>query len=276
MSATWCRGSARADSRSGKRPRGRSRTSDVRPCPPCGPRAHRTTRRSATGPRAWSRRSRARCSRRPRGSGSISSSAPLTDVVRSLGQQAGFKVVLYPENLAAVEERRRSRCDSPSRSRSGRPSTCCATPRCSSQVPVLHGIAGPREPTFALTDGTSRSVTPNFDHGPFRVSLQGIHYQRDLNYGGARGVGAAGGLRCRRAECPGPARAADLRRPRIEPGDQRTVHGPARRRGRAPPLHQPERGPPGDRGRRRPRQLADAAGGRRPAGRQPIRRLLRR
>jgi hypothetical protein len=106
---------------------------------------------------------------------------PLTDVVRSLSLQAGFKVALFPENLP--------------RWKSTRVTLHTAEPvdfwRAVDQLravaglqynPGMSGYAGQREPTFSQADVTVRSITPISDHGPFRVSLLGLHYQRDLNY----------------------------------------------------------------------------------------------
>jgi hypothetical protein len=140
--------------------------------------------------------------------------APLMDVVRSLGQQAGFKVALYPDNLPKWKYQKVTL-------RQAEPVTFwkAVDILCDAALlqpyPGLHGIGGPREPTFALTDGASRAITPNYDHGPFRVSLQAVHYQRDLNYG-TPGIGAAGGLG--KAEgVPRPARLPNPPRPRISP-----------------------------------------------------------
>ena len=90
-------------------------------------------------------------------------------------------------------------------------------PPCSSTIRQLHGIVGPREPTFALTDGTMRAVTPNSDHGPFRVSLlRRSTTSDDLNYA-ASGLGAAGasaaGAACaqRRPAASSPTGAGSIR-----------------------------------------------------------------
>jgi hypothetical protein len=116
---------------------------------------------------------------------------PLTDAVRSLSQQAGFKVALYPDNLPKWKYMKVTL-----REPEPVPFWKAVDLLCDAAVlqhnPDLHGIAGPREPTFALTDGSSRTVTPNFDHGPFRVSLRGIHYQRDLQFAAIGARGAAG------------------------------------------------------------------------------------
>ena len=112
---------------------------------------------------------------------------PLTDVVRSLSVQAGFKVALFPENLP--------------RWKSTRVTLHTAEPvdfwRAVDQLrevaglqynPGMSGYAGQREPTFSQADGTIRAQTPISDHGPFRVSLLGLHFQRDLNYDGTGAV----------------------------------------------------------------------------------------
>ena len=45
------------------------------------------------------------------------------------------------------------------------------------------GFAPQREPILPFTDGSVRPLMPNFYHGPFRVRLLGIDYQRHLTYG---------------------------------------------------------------------------------------------
>ena len=137
--------------------------------------------------------------------------APLTDVVRSLGQQAGFKVVLSPENFpkwrrATVTLRRAEPV----------PFWTAIDLLCDAAMLQRHpgatAFPGPREPTFTLTDGTSRVVTPNSDYGPFRVSLLGVHYQRDVNYA-VPGVGALAPQRLGQR----PARLPNAARDRINP-----------------------------------------------------------
>lgn len=130
---------------------------------------------------------------------------PLVQVTRSLSQQAGFKVALYPENLGKWNYTKVTlHQPEPVTFWKAVDLICDAAEL--QQSPGLHGIAGPREPTFALTNGPSGSITPNSDHGPFRVSVLGVHYQRDLNYGpagpAARGVGFGGDAGLRRAGAP--------------------------------------------------------------------------
>jgi hypothetical protein len=141
--------------------------------------------------------------------------APLTDVIRSLSQQAGFKVGLYPDNLPKWKRQRVTL-----KEREPVPFWKAIDLVCDAawlqQTPGLHGIAGPREPTFGLTDGPARTLTPNYDHGPFRISLVGVHYQSDLNYG-ATGIGLVGGFGQPLDGAPRPVRAANLPRGRINP-----------------------------------------------------------
>ena len=46
----------------------------------------------------------------------------------------------------------------------------------------MQGFAGHQDQVFALTEGVIRTLTPISDHGPFRVRLLGIEYQRRLTY----------------------------------------------------------------------------------------------
>jgi hypothetical protein len=79
----------------------------------------------------------------------------------------------------------------------------------------MHGYIGHGEPVFALTDGATRTLTPNSDHGPFRISLVGVEYQRHVTYAPI-GIGA---------QVPPPPRPAAL--------------GPADREVSAPPRLNP-------------------------------------
>jgi len=140
--------------------------------------------------------------------------APLTDVVRSLGQQAGFKVALYPDNLAKWKYQKVT-LKEPEPVTFWKAVDLLCDAALLQHDARLHGTGGPREPTFALTDGTTRILTPNSDLGPFRVSLLGVHYQRDLNYG-AQGFGGAGGFGPP-GGVPRPARPQPPPRGRINP-----------------------------------------------------------
>ena len=52
--------------------------------------------------------------------------------------------------------------------------------------PGMSGYSGHRDPTFSQADGLARVITPISDYGPFRVSLLGLHYQRDVSFDATR------------------------------------------------------------------------------------------
>lgn len=108
----------------------------------------------------------------------------IRDVAASLSSQAGFKVALVPENAP------RWRLDRVTLREAASLDFWKAVDRVCEAAdlqynPNMHGYAAQREAVFALSDGVVRTVTPNSDHGPFRVSLLGLHYQRDVMYGAA-------------------------------------------------------------------------------------------
>ncbi len=107
--------------------------------------------------------------------------APLTQVVRSLSQQTGFKVALYPENLAKWKYQRVTlRQADPVPFWKAIDQLCEAAQL--QHNPSIHGALSPREATFPLTDGAMRPIMPSSDDGPFRVSLLSLDYERHLNY----------------------------------------------------------------------------------------------
>jgi hypothetical protein len=132
---------------------------------------------------------------------------PLTEVARSLTLQTGFKVTLDPENLPKWHYQRVTLRES-----DPVPFWKAVDQLCDSAQlqynPGMHGFAPQREPVFTLTEGSIRTITPTSDHGPFRVSLLGLKYQRDVSY---LGVGA--GFRPVRGNPPGgrPRPAVPLR-----------------------------------------------------------------
>lgn len=129
--------------------------------------------------------------------------APLTDVVRSIGQQAGFHVVLYPDNLRNWKAQRVTL-----RQSGTVPFWKAVDLLCESAglqpFPELNGVDGPREPTFALTDATARPASPTFDQGPFRVYLQGIRYESDVRFGASGMPMRLAPIPNRRGPLPGP------------------------------------------------------------------------
>ena len=107
--------------------------------------------------------------------------APLTDVTNSLSLQAGFKMALYPQNLPKWKIQRVTLHGSqPVDFWKAVDQICDAAGL--QYNSNMHGFGGEREPIFALTDGSVRTLTPISDHGPFRVSLLAVDYQRHVTY----------------------------------------------------------------------------------------------
>jgi hypothetical protein len=110
--------------------------------------------------------------------------APLREVARSLSRQLGARVALYPEDFPSWNDQRVTlREPAPVEFWKAVDQFCEAAGL--QYFPNPNGFGAQRETVFALAEGSARTVTPNSDHGPFRVSLLGLHYQRDLNYGPA-------------------------------------------------------------------------------------------
>jgi hypothetical protein len=108
---------------------------------------------------------------------------PLNDVIQALNRQVGFRISLYPENLPRWKSERLTI------HRSGLIEFWQAVDQLCDLAdlqynPILQGYAGHREPIFTFTAAAVRTATPNFDFGPFRVSLLGLHYQRDVSFAG--------------------------------------------------------------------------------------------
>jgi hypothetical protein len=140
--------------------------------------------------------------------------APLPDVARSFSRQTGFRVELYPINLAKWRQQRVNLQESESVDFWKAIDQLCDLAGLQYNA-SMHDYIGHGEPVFALTDGTTRTRTPISDHGPFRVSLIGVEYQRNVTYAPS-GVGA---------QVPPPPRPAVL--------------GPAHRETSAPPRLNP-------------------------------------
>ena len=109
------------------------------------------------------------------------SDAPLAEVVRSLSQQTGFKVVLYPENTSKWKTQRVTLRQAESVPFWKAIDQLCEVAQLQYNL-TMHAPVGPREPMFSLNDGAMRTVTPNSDHGPFRVSLLSMYYERRVDY----------------------------------------------------------------------------------------------
>jgi hypothetical protein len=106
---------------------------------------------------------------------------PLPEVATALSRQAGFKIALYPSNLPRWRQQRVNW-------RAARPMDFwkAVDQLCDlaglQYNPSMQGYVGQGEPSFSLTEGTTRVLTPVSDHGPFRVSLLSVDYQRHVGY----------------------------------------------------------------------------------------------
>jgi hypothetical protein len=106
---------------------------------------------------------------------------PLNEIVQRLNQQVSFRVALYPENNTRWKSKRLTIHESAPIDFWKAVDRLCAAADLQYN-PMLQGYAGHREPIFTLTAAAVRGTTPNSDSGPFRVSLLGVHYQRDVSF----------------------------------------------------------------------------------------------
>jgi hypothetical protein len=106
---------------------------------------------------------------------------PLVEVVKSLGEQTGMRLGLVPENAAQWQARRVTLHESTPVPFWKAMDRLCEVARLSYNL-GMHGSPRSREPIFQLIDGGPRLVGPTSDSGPFRVSLVGLHYQRDVTF----------------------------------------------------------------------------------------------
>jgi hypothetical protein len=139
---------------------------------------------------------------------------PLADALKSLSEQAGFKIAVYPENVPRWSAQRVTLRESDPVPFWRAIDRLCDVAGLQAD-PRMHGSGMMREPVFFLSDGTGRALVPVSDHGPFRVSLSSVHYQRDVNFV-AVGLGAA--LRSRPGMvAPRRAPAGSVARPQLNP-----------------------------------------------------------
>ena len=112
--------------------------------------------------------------------------APLPEITKSLSLQSGFRIELYPPQQMSKWRQQRV-----SLAASGAIDFWTAIDRLCDLAglqynPRMHASVGSGEPIFSLTDGMSRTITPTSDHGPFRISLTELDYQRHLSYAPSR------------------------------------------------------------------------------------------
>jgi hypothetical protein len=107
--------------------------------------------------------------------------APLHQVLKSFSDQSGIRLTLQPENGPQFRARKVTLHESePLPFWKALDRLCDAARLQYNSIP--HGVSGGRDPSFLLFDGQNRPSAPTFDTGPFRVSVIGLHYQRDITF----------------------------------------------------------------------------------------------
>ena len=107
--------------------------------------------------------------------------APLADVVQALGRQTGMKVSLFPENLPRWKQERLSLQEAQPLPFWKAVDRLCAAASLQNDL-ELRGFSTRNQPSLVLTDRITRPVHPTSDHGPFRVSLVGLEFQRHVGF----------------------------------------------------------------------------------------------
>ena len=106
--------------------------------------------------------------------------APLAEVVRSFSEQAGIKLALLPENAPDLAGRRVTLHEPAPLPFWKAIDRLCDAAHLQYNF-GMHAFPNGREPAFPLFDGGVRPAAPVSDTGPFRVSVVGLHYQRDVD-----------------------------------------------------------------------------------------------
>ncbi len=108
---------------------------------------------------------------------------PLSEIAQALNHQVAFRIALYPENNPRWKSKRLTIHEPAPVDFWKAVDRLCEGAELQYN-PMLQGYTGQREPVFTLTAAAIRNSTRNSDHGPFRVSLLGVHYQRDVSFVG--------------------------------------------------------------------------------------------
>ncbi len=105
----------------------------------------------------------------------------LADVVQALAQQTGMKLSLFPENLPRWKQERVNLQEAEPLPFWKAVDRLCAA--ASLQIDLEpRGFPTRNPPTLVLTDRITHPVHPISDHGPFRVSLVGLEFQRHVGF----------------------------------------------------------------------------------------------
>ena len=106
---------------------------------------------------------------------------PLRDVLKSVGEQAGVRFRLVPENAPQWDGRRVTlRADEPLPFWSALDRLCEASRVQANASALPQAVGG--EPVLALFEGNARPSNPVSDSGLFRVTVVGLHLQRDVAF----------------------------------------------------------------------------------------------
>ena len=107
---------------------------------------------------------------------------PLVEVIEHVGNQAGVRLVLYPEQAPGIEEKRITLREAPPLPFWKALDRLCDTAQLQYNFVGIHSNGNSREPVFPLFLNGNRPTGPMSDDGPFRVSLISLHYERDVSF----------------------------------------------------------------------------------------------
>src|SRR5262249_46049442 len=103
---------------------------------------------------------------------------PLPEVLKDLSEQSGIRLTLLPQN-AAEWKTRGVTLHEPNRLPFWKAmDRLCEASRLQYNAGI-NGFPYGRDPVFPLFEGGTRPSAPTFDSGPFRLTVLGLHFQRD-------------------------------------------------------------------------------------------------
>ncbi len=106
---------------------------------------------------------------------------PLPEIVKSLADQTGMKICLLPENLPKWKTQRVSLQEPEPLPFWKAVDRLCHTASLQSDLEMAN-LSARGEATLCLTDRITRPALPTSDHGPFRVGLVGLEFQRHVGF----------------------------------------------------------------------------------------------
>ncbi len=106
---------------------------------------------------------------------------PLVEAVQTLSRQTGMKIALVPENLPRWEQDHLTLQETEPLPFWKAIDRLAAAASLQAELEP-QGIAARIQPAVVLTDRIRRPVYPTSDHGPFRISLVKLEFQRSLEF----------------------------------------------------------------------------------------------